>query len=107
MSSILQYQILSLQLYFLQDEAYPLIKEGRSKHMGIQGQTPAKTLIIQFYLHLLTNKQWLADFKILYISSTFTANTYHKVHFIEIDNNKLCYSLKRLIFQDVLQNPLE
>ena len=55
-----------------QDEACPLIKEGRSKRMGIQGQTLAKTLIIQFHLHLLTNKQWLADFKILYISFTFT-----------------------------------
>ena len=54
-----------------QDEACPLIKEGRSKRMGIQGQTVAKTLIIQYHLHLLTNKQWLADFKILYISFSF------------------------------------
>ena len=60
------------QLYLLQDEACPLIKEGRSKHMDIQGQTPAKALIIQFHLHLSTNKQWLADLKIMYISSTFT-----------------------------------
>ena len=75
--------------------------------MEIQRQTPAKTLTIQFDLHLSTNKQWLADFKILYISSTFTTNTFHEVHFIEIDYNKLCYSRKRLIFYDVLQNPLE
>ena len=48
---------LSLQLYLLQDEASPLIKEGRSKRMDIQGHTPAKTLIFQFHLHLSTNKQ--------------------------------------------------
>ena len=98
MSSILQYQTLSLQLYLLQNEASPLIRKGRSKRMDIQGQTPAKTLMIQFHLHLSTNKQWLADFKILYISSTFTTNTFHEVHFMETDHNKLCYSLKRLIF---------
>ena len=69
---------LSLQLYLLQNEASPLTKEGRSKRMDIQGQIPAKTLIIQFHLHLLTNKQWLVDFKILYISSIFTANTFHE-----------------------------
>ena len=72
MSSILQYQTLSLQLYLLQDEACPLIKEARSKHIDIQGQAPAKTLIIQFHFYLSTNKQWLADFSILYISSTFS-----------------------------------
>ena len=55
-----------------QDEACPLIKEGCSILMDIQGTTPAKTLIIQFHLHLSANKQWLADFKILYISSSFT-----------------------------------
>ena len=54
--------------------------------MDIQGQAPEKTLIIQFYLYLSTNKQWLADFKILYISSTFTTNTFHELHFIEIDH---------------------
>ena len=75
-----------MQVYLLQDEAYPLIKEGRSKRMDIQWQTLAKTLIIQFHLHLSTKKQWLADFKILYILSTFTTNTFHKVHFIEIDH---------------------
>ena len=37
-----------------------------------EGQTPAKTLFIHFRLHLLTNKQWQADFKILYISFIFT-----------------------------------
>ena len=86
MSSKLQYQTLSVQLYLLQDEATHLIKEGRRRRMDIQGQAPAKTLIIQFHLHLSTNKQWLADFKILYILSTFTTNTFHEVHFIEIDH---------------------
>ena len=85
---------LSIQLYLLQDEASPLVKEGHSKRMDIQGQAPAKTLIIQFHLHLSTNKQWLANFKILYISSTFTSNNFHEVHFIEIDHNKFCYALK-------------
>ena len=65
MSSTLQYQTLSLQLYLLQDQDCPLIKEGRSKCMDIQGQTPGKTLIIQFHLHHLQNKLELADFKIL------------------------------------------
>ena len=69
---VLQYQTLSLQPYHLQDEACLLIKQGRSKCMDLQGQAPAKTLIIQFHLHLSTNKQWLAGFKILYISSSFT-----------------------------------
>ena len=32
----------------------------------IQGQTPAKKLIFQPHIHLSTNEQWLADFKILY-----------------------------------------
>ena len=45
---------LSLRLYLLQDEASILIKKWRSKRMHIQGQTPAKTLIIQFHLHLST-----------------------------------------------------
>ena len=54
--------------------------------MAIQVQTPAKTLTIQFYLHLSTNKQWPADFKILYISSTFITNTFHEAYFIEIDH---------------------
>ena len=47
----------SLQLYLLQDEASPLIKEGHSKHMDIQGQTQSKTsiTIIQFHLHISTN----------------------------------------------------
>ena len=61
-----------MRLLFLQDEACPLKKEGHSKRMDSQGQTPAKTLIIQLHLHLSTNKQWLANLKILYISSTFT-----------------------------------
>ena len=85
----------------------PLINDGRSKRMDVQVQTPAKTLIIQLHLHLSTNKQWLTDFKILYVLSIFTTNTFHEVHFIEIDHNKLCYSLKRLIFQYVVQNPLQ
>ena len=68
----MQYQTLSLQPYLLQDEACLLIKQGRSKCMDLQRQAPAKTLIIQFHLHLSTNKQWLAGFKILYISSSFT-----------------------------------
>ena len=59
-SSKLQYQILSLQLCLLRDEACPLIQEGHRKYMDIQDQTPAKSLIIQFHLHLLTNKQCLA-----------------------------------------------
>ena len=75
---------LSLQLYLSQIEASLLIKEECSKRMHIQGQTLAKKFIIQFYLHLSTNKQWLADFKILYISSTFTTNTFQEVCFIEI-----------------------
>ena len=86
MSSIWQYQALPLHLYLLQDEASPLIKNGHSKRMDIQVQTPAKTLTIQFYLHLSTNKQWPADFKILYISSTFITNTFHEAYFIEIDH---------------------
>ena len=86
---------LSLQLYLLQDEASLLIKVGRSKHMDIQGQTPAKTLIILFHLHLSINNQWLADFKIFYILSPLTTNTFHEVYFTEIDHNKLFYSLKR------------
>ena len=69
-SSILQYQTLPLQLCLLQ--ACPLIKQARNKRMGIHGQAPAKTLIIQFHPHLSTDKQWLADFKILYISSTLS-----------------------------------
>ena len=60
-------QTLSMQLSLLQNEGCPLIKEGVNKRMGIYGQTPAKTLIIQFHLHLSTNKLWLADFKIWYI----------------------------------------
>ena len=40
--------------------------------MKVQGQTPARNLITQFHFHLSTNKQWLAAFKALYISSTFT-----------------------------------
>ena len=35
--------------------------------IDIQGQTPAKALIIEFLLPLWINKKWLADFKILYI----------------------------------------
>ena len=42
MPSILQYQALSLHLYLLQDEACPIIKEGRSKRMDVQGQSPEK-----------------------------------------------------------------
>ena len=98
MSSILQYQTLSLQLYLLQDEACPLINEARSKLQ----QTPVKPLIIQFHLYLSTNKQWLADFKILSISSNSSNCTniaiLHEAHFAGIDHNKLCYSLKHLIF---------
>ena len=56
----------------LEDEACHLIKEARSKRIDIQEQAPTKTLIIQFHLHLSTSKQWLADFKILFISSTFS-----------------------------------
>ena len=63
--------------------------------MDIHGETPAKTLINQFHLHLSTNKQWLTDFEILYISSTFTV---HEARFVGIDHNKLPYSLKYLIF---------
>ena len=90
-----QYQALSLQLYLL--KVCPLIKEGRSERMDIQVQTPRKTLIIQFHLHISTNKQWLADFKILYISSTFTS-TFREDHIVDIDHSKLYYSLNRLIF---------
>ena len=61
----MQYQTLSLQIYLLQDEVCPIIKEGRSKRMDTQGQTQAKPLIIQFHLRLSTNKQWLVDFEIL------------------------------------------
>ena len=43
------------------DEACPLIKQEHSKCMDIEGQTPAKTLIIQFQLHLSTNNEWLAQ----------------------------------------------
>ena len=60
-SSILQYQS-SQQLHLLQVESCPFTLN--------KGQTPAKTFIIHFHLHFLTNKQWLADFKILYISSS-------------------------------------
>ena len=49
-----------------------LIKEGHSKRMGIQGTAPPKTMVIQSHFHLSTNKQWLADCKILHISSTFS-----------------------------------
>ena len=86
MSSILQYQPLSLHLYLLRDEALSLLKDGHSKRMGIQQQTPAKTLFIQFHFCLLINKQWLADFKILYISSTYTNITMpvNDVNFVEI-----------------------
>ena len=35
LSFILQYQLLSLQLYLLRDEVCPLLKEGHSKHMEI------------------------------------------------------------------------
>ena len=71
-SSNLQYQPPSLQLFHFRDEVCPLLKKRRSTRMVILGQTPAKTLIIQFHLYLLTNKQWLRDFKILHILSTFT-----------------------------------
>ena len=84
MSFILQYQPLSLQLYLLRVEVCPLLKEGRSERMDIQGQTPANTLIIQFHLHLSTIKQWLAEFEhlILNISSTFTNITMPLMKFI-------------------------
>ena len=95
-----QYQALSLQLYLLQDKGLAL-----SELMNIQEQTPQKTLIIQFHLHISTNKQWLAAFKILYISSTF-ANNFREAHIVDIDHSKLYYSPNRLIFYDVLQNPL-
>ena len=55
----------------------------------------------------LNHKQWLADFKILHISFPFLNISFHEVHFVGIDHNKLCHSLKRLIFKDVLQNPWE
>ena len=103
MSSISQYQTLSLQLYLLQDEACPLTKERLNKRMEIQGQTPAKTLIIHFHLHLSTNKQWLTDFKILSISSTNTKIPFMKSISEEWTINKLCYSLKSLTHEDVLQ----
>ena len=69
---MLQYQTLSLQLYLVQDEACPLTNNGRGKSMEVQGETPPKTLVNQFHVHLLTNKQGLSAFKILCISSTFT-----------------------------------
>ena len=47
-SSVLQYQFFSLQLYFY----------VHSK----QSKAPAKTLIIQFHLHVSTNNHWLAGF---------------------------------------------
>ena len=40
-SSILQYQLLSLRLYLLRDEVCLLLKEGHSKRIGI---SPAKLL---------------------------------------------------------------
>ena len=54
---MLQYQTLSLQLYLVQDEACPLTNNGRGKSMEAQGETPPKTLVNQFHVHLLTNKQ--------------------------------------------------
>ena len=54
---MLQYQTLSLQLYLVQDEACPLTNNGRGKSMEVQGETPPKTLVNQFHVHLLTNKQ--------------------------------------------------
>ena len=77
---MLQYQAISLQLYVLRDiEAYRLIKEGRSKRMDIQGQTPAKVLIICFHFHLSSNKQWFANFKILHISSLYISPTFTNI----------------------------
>ena len=64
-------KLFSLQLYLLRDEASHTKLYVTIHSLKPEGQTPAKTLIIQFPLHLSTNKQWLADFKILYISSTF------------------------------------
>ena len=49
-SSIWQYHILFLQLYLLLVEVCPLIKKGLRKHMDIQKQILAKSLIIQFHL---------------------------------------------------------
>ena len=43
-------------------EACPFIKQGCSKRMDNERHTPAKTLIIQFQLHLSTKSDWLADF---------------------------------------------
>ena len=43
--------------------------------MDIQGQTLVKVLIIHLHVHFSTNKQWLADAKLLYNSSTFTNTT--------------------------------
>ena len=54
---MLQYQTLSLQLYLVQDEACPLTNDGRGKRMEVQGETPPKILVIQFHVHLSTNKQ--------------------------------------------------
>ena len=58
----------SLQLYLLRDEVYPLLKWD-IKCMGI---SPAKNFDHPLPSHLSSNKQWLADFEILYVSSTFT-----------------------------------
>ena len=96
---------LCICIYIWQNEAFPFIKEGRSNHMDIPGQTQARTLIIKFHFHFEANKQWLADFKILYILSSLIA--FHEIHFVGIDHNKPCYPLKRLFFYNVLQYPLE
>ena len=50
----------------------PLIKQGRSKRIDIEGQAPVKNLIIQFNLHISTKVVVSKLFKILYISSTLT-----------------------------------
>ena len=42
--------------------ACPLTKQGRSKLKDMERQAPARTLIMQFHLHLSTNRKWLADF---------------------------------------------
>ena len=54
-SSILQYQTLSLHLYLFQNEVSPLIKEERGKGMDIQGQTPVKSSSSPIFISQLMN----------------------------------------------------
>ena len=77
------------------DEACLLTKEGRSKRLDTDGQTQAKTLTIQFHLHLSTNNQTFQD--IVHLIYFYQYNTFTEVHFVKKDNNELRCSLKRLI----------